>query len=72
MRRLLRICIAAALMVPPLGARGADLVVWWDKGHYAQEDVVVREVIAACEGKTGKQVEFTLHPMEKLPDDILI
>ena len=24
--------------VAPLGARAADLVVWWEKGFYAQED----------------------------------
>jgi hypothetical protein len=40
----------------PLGARAADLVVWWDEGYYAEEDEAVREIIAAFEHKTGKQV----------------
>jgi multiple sugar transport system substrate-binding protein len=51
------VLLAAALVLAPLGARGADLVVWWEKGFYAQEDEAVREVIAAFEQKTGKEVE---------------
>ena len=29
----------------PLGAQGADLVVWWEKGFYPQEDEAVAEII---------------------------
>ena len=43
------ILVAAALVLAPLGARGADLVVWWEEGYYAQEDEAVREIIAAFE-----------------------
>ena len=46
----------------PLGARAADLVVWWEKGFYDQEDEAVREIIAAFEQETGKQVELVLLP----------
>ena len=28
------VVLAAALVLAPLGARAADLVVWWDKGFY--------------------------------------
>ena len=42
----------------PLGAQAADLVVWWEKGYYAQEDEAVREIVAAFEQETGKQVEL--------------
>ncbi len=45
------------LLAPP-AARAADLVVWWDKGFYPQEDAAVREIIAAFEQETGKQVEL--------------
>ena len=38
--------------------RAADLVVWWEKGFYPQEDAAVAEIIAAFEQKTGKQVEL--------------
>jgi multiple sugar transport system substrate-binding protein len=62
MQRLSRFVLAAALVIAPLGARAADLVVWWDEGYYAEEDEAVREIIAAFEQKTGKQVELTFHP----------
>ena len=52
------IVLAAALVLAPLGARAADLVVWWEKGFYPQEDEAVREIIAAFEQETGKQVEL--------------
>ena len=49
---------AAMLAMAPLGAKAADLVVWWEKGLYPQEDEAVREVITAFEQETGKQVEL--------------
>jgi multiple sugar transport system substrate-binding protein len=42
----------------PLGAQAADLVVWWDKGFYPQEDEAVRDIITAFEQDSGKQVEL--------------
>jgi multiple sugar transport system substrate-binding protein len=48
--------------IAPLGARGADLVVWWEQGFYPEEDKAVAEVITAFEQKTGKQVELVQHP----------
>jgi ABC-type glycerol-3-phosphate transport system substrate-binding protein len=47
------ILLAAALTIAPLGANAADLVVWWEKGLYPQEDEAVREVIAAFEQETA-------------------
>jgi multiple sugar transport system substrate-binding protein len=59
-----------ALVMAPLSARAADLVVWWDKGYYAEEDGAVREIIAAFEHDTGKQVEFVVYPQAELPGKI--
>jgi multiple sugar transport system substrate-binding protein len=56
------IAFAAALLIAPLGVKAADLVVWWDEGYYAEEDAAVREIIAAFEQETGKEVELTFHP----------
>ncbi len=56
--RTAAVVLAAMLLLTPLGARAADLVVWWEKGYYAQEDEALREIIAAFEQKTGKQVEL--------------
>jgi multiple sugar transport system substrate-binding protein len=49
--------------VVPLGAKAADLVVWWEEGGYPEEDRAVAELVAAFEQKTGKQVEL-LQPTE--------
>jgi hypothetical protein len=35
--------VALALILAPLAADAADLVVWWEKGYYDQEDEAVRE-----------------------------
>jgi multiple sugar transport system substrate-binding protein len=63
--------LAAALIITPLGAQAADLVVWWEKGQYEEEDQAVREIVAAFEQETGKQVELVLEKQAKLRDDTL-
>jgi multiple sugar transport system substrate-binding protein len=69
--RIRAVVLAAAIVMAPLGARGADLVVWWDKGYYAQEDEALREIIAAFEQETGNKVELRLYPSDELPGAIL-
>ena len=59
MRREAIVFVAALAMAPP-GAQAADLVVWWEKGYDDQENEAVREIIAAFEQETGKQVELDL------------
>ena len=56
------------LAMAPLRAQAADLVVWWQKGFYAQEDEAVAEIIAAFEQDTGKQVELVQPTLEELFD----
>jgi multiple sugar transport system substrate-binding protein len=58
MRRQAVALIAAALILAPLGAKAADLVVWWEKGFYPQADEAVREIVAAFNQKTGERVEL--------------
>jgi multiple sugar transport system substrate-binding protein len=70
MIRLIQVCVAAALMMAPVGARSADLVVWWQKGAYAQEDGALGEIIAAFEQESGKRVELVLYPDEELPQKL--
>jgi multiple sugar transport system substrate-binding protein len=65
------IVLAAAIVMAPLGARGADLVVWWDDPWYAQEREALAEVVAAFEQETGKQVEVAFYPVEELPAKIV-
>jgi multiple sugar transport system substrate-binding protein len=52
------VVLAAAILMAPLGAHSADLVVWWERGFYPQEDAAVAEIIAAFEQKTRKQVKL--------------
>ena len=68
--RSLNAVLAAALVVAPLGARGADLVVWWEKGFTSEEDEAVAEVIDAFEHDTGRQVVLVQYAQEELPQKI--
>jgi multiple sugar transport system substrate-binding protein len=61
------VVLAVALVQAPLGAKSADLVVWWEQGFYAQEDEAVREIIAAFEQETGKEVELVQPTQHDLP-----
>jgi multiple sugar transport system substrate-binding protein len=63
--------LAAMLIMAPLSANAADLVVWWQKGWYGQEDGAVREIIAAFEQASGKQVDVTFYEQTELPDKIV-
>jgi multiple sugar transport system substrate-binding protein len=65
------VVLALALALAPPGARGADLVVWWEKGYYAQEDAAVREIVAAFEQETGKQVELVFQEQSALPQKMM-
>jgi multiple sugar transport system substrate-binding protein len=62
--------LATLLILAPFGARAADLVVWWEKGFYPQEDEAVAEIIAAFEQKTGKDVELAFYPQADIPTQI--
>jgi multiple sugar transport system substrate-binding protein len=64
------VVLAAILLLSPLGARAADLVVWWEKAYYDQENEAVTETIAAFEQKTGKQVELDLLSNENIQTNI--
>jgi multiple sugar transport system substrate-binding protein len=72
-RRFMRtdaVVFAVALALAPVGARAADLVVWWEKGYYDQETEAVGEIIAAFEQDSGKQVELVLLDEEEHPGAI--
>jgi multiple sugar transport system substrate-binding protein len=66
---LLPVLLAAALLMVPLGAKAADLVVWWYKGFYEQEDEAVRETISAFEQESGKQVDLVQPTLDEIYDE---
>jgi multiple sugar transport system substrate-binding protein len=70
MQRLVRVFLAATLMLAPVGAQAADLVVWWEEGWYPDENRAVAELVAAFEQKTGKQVELLQPTQDELSDNI--
>ena len=61
------ILLAAVLMLAPLAARAADLVVWWEKGYNPGEAEAVRETVAAFERKAGKRVELAFPSQNDMP-----
>jgi multiple sugar transport system substrate-binding protein len=71
MHRLIPSLLAAGLVLAPFGARAADLVIWWEKGFYPEEDEAVRETIAAFEQDTGKHVELVFPEVEEFPSRVL-
>jgi multiple sugar transport system substrate-binding protein len=64
------VLVILALILAPLGAKAADLVVWWDKGYYPEEDAAVAELVAAFEQKTGKRVELVSHVSWEMLDEV--
>jgi multiple sugar transport system substrate-binding protein len=58
--------LVTLILAAPLGARAADLVVWWQKGFSPQEGEAVAEIIAAFEQETGKQVELDLPSLDDI------
>jgi len=63
--------LAAALVMAPLAAKAADLVVWWEKGFYAEEDEAVAEIIAAFKQGSGREVELAFYSQAELPGKIV-
>jgi multiple sugar transport system substrate-binding protein len=70
MQRLSPGLFAAALAMAPLAGQAADLVVSWDEGYYPEEHESVREIIAAFEQDSGKQVDLVFHPESEHPEAI--
>jgi multiple sugar transport system substrate-binding protein len=70
MQRISPLVLAAMLITASLCAQAADLVVWWQKGVYAQEDEGLKEIIAAFEEGSGKKIELSLYEEFELPHKI--
>jgi multiple sugar transport system substrate-binding protein len=56
------IVLVAALIMAPLGAESADLVVWWEEAWYPEEERAIAEMIAAFEHQAGTKVELVRLP----------
>jgi multiple sugar transport system substrate-binding protein len=66
------VLVALALVLAPLGAQAADLVVWWQKGFNPEEEQALAEIVGAFGQETGKQVELvTSYPEVELEAKIV-
>src|SRR5690349_8463213 len=59
--------LATILVLAPLGARAADLVVWWDNAFYPEEDQALAGLVQAFEAKTGLKVELVRYDGWEIP-----
>jgi multiple sugar transport system substrate-binding protein len=66
--RVRAILLAAALVLAPFSAWGADLVVWWEEEFAPGENNAVREMMADFEKRTGRTVELTFFDQDTLPE----
>jgi ABC-type glycerol-3-phosphate transport system substrate-binding protein len=66
--RVRAVLLAAALALAPLDVRAADLVVWWEKGWNPEEDQAVREIVAAFQQKTGKQIDLAVRSLGRVDE----
>jgi multiple sugar transport system substrate-binding protein len=71
MTRLAQWLLAAVITLTSLGAKSADLVVWWDKGFASEEAKGAAEVIRAFEQHSGKQVELSFYEQLEFPRQAL-
>jgi hypothetical protein len=58
------VILAVAIVMAPPGAGAADLVVWWEKGFYAQRDGSISEIVAAFEQGTGQRLDWRRMDLE--------
>jgi multiple sugar transport system substrate-binding protein len=61
--------LAVVLMMAPIGAKAADLVIWWEQGFYPQADEAVAEIVAAFEQETGKQIDLLQPAQDEVFDE---
>jgi multiple sugar transport system substrate-binding protein len=70
MTRLMQVCLVGALVLAPLSAPSADLVVWWDKAYYPQEDVALAALVRDFEQQSGVNIELVRYNDYEVPKKI--
>jgi multiple sugar transport system substrate-binding protein len=68
MRRLASGLLAATFLTAMSGqAFAADLLIWWNKSYYPEEDEKFEEIVAAFEQEKGIDVELSFFTNEDMP-----
>ena len=72
MQRLARTALAATFLTAvSTQAFAADLVIWWNKSYYPEEDQQFDKIVTDFEKKTGKDVEYVYYTNEDVPRKVL-
>jgi multiple sugar transport system substrate-binding protein len=72
MRKLTCGLIAASFLATVSGpALSADLVIWWNKSYYPEEDEQFDKLVTQFEQETGKDIELTYYTNEDVPRKVL-
>ena len=72
MRRLARAAAAATCLgAVATPAFAADLVIWWNKSYYPEEDQQFDKIVTDFESKTGKDIEYVYYTNEDVPRKVL-
>ena len=72
MRRLARTALAATFLTAvSTQAFAQDLVIWWNKSYYPEEDEQFDKTVAAFEKETGLDVEYVYYTNEDVPRKVL-
>ena len=73
MHRLTRGLLAAAFLTAGIAqaASAQDLVIWWNKSYYPEEDQQFDKLVADFRQQTGKNVELVYYANEDVPRKVL-
>ena len=72
MQRLARTALAATFLTAvSTQAFAADLVIWWNKSYYPEEDQQFDKIVTDFEKKTGKDIEYVYYTNEDVPRKVL-
>src|ERR687898_891014 len=70
--RLAQTALAATFLTAvSTQAFAADLVIWWNKSYYPEEDRQFDKTVAAFEKETGPDVEYVCYTNEHVPRKVL-
>jgi len=75
-KKVIRLILSVMIMgiiIPdvPAGA-GEELIIWWNKSYYPEEDRKLEEVVAEWEKQSGTKVELNFLTTEDIPKKLIV
>ena len=72
MQRLARTALAATFLTAvSTQAFAADLVIWWNKSYYPEEDQQFDKIVSRLREEDGKDIEYVYYTNEDVPRKVL-